>query len=239
MRIILVHGAWGRAEIWGRVPDLLRAAGHSVEAVDLPGHGADPTPPSDVGLATYGAALAARLASGNPAVMVGHSMGGMAISAAAERVPERVRQLVYVAAFLPRDGESLLSIKRREPQTIGPAVRRGRERGTTALDPEAARDILFQDLDRAAQDRALALLGPQPDAGQTDRIALSAGRFGSVPRDYILCTEDRTVTPWLQRAMCDESPCRRIEEISSGHFPQLSRPDLLARRLCGLLDQPV
>ncbi|SDK75050.1 alpha/beta fold hydrolase [Aliiruegeria lutimaris] len=235
MRIILVHGAWSRADCWDRVVTLLTGAGQDVEAVDLPGHGADPTPPEEVTLAHYADALCARLEIGEPAVLVGHSMGGMAISAATERMPERVRQLIYVAAFLPRDGDSLLSLKKLEPHTIGPAVRRGPVLGTTVLDPALAGDILFQDLPAQEQKAALALLGPQANAVQTDPIRLSAERFGRVPRDYILCRQDRTVTPDLQARMCAWSPCWRVEEIESGHFPQHSQPHLLADRILSLL----
>ncbi|WP_068309925.1 alpha/beta fold hydrolase [Aliiruegeria sabulilitoris] len=235
MRIILVHGAWSRADCWERVSALLAGAGHDVEAVDLPGHGADPTPPEEVTLAHYAEALRARLERCEPAVLVGHSMGGMAISAAAELVPERVRRLIYVAAFLPRDGDSLLSLKKLEPETIGPAVRRGPVRGTTVLDPALAGDILFQDLPGPAQQAALALLGPQANAPQTDPIHLRAESFGRVARDYILCRHDRTVTPELQARMCDWSPCRRVETLEAGHFPQLSRPEDLSDMILSLL----
>ncbi|MDV7144408.1 alpha/beta hydrolase [Tropicimonas sp. TH_r6] len=235
MRIILVHGAWGQAAGWGVVPELLSAAGHEVEAVDLPGHGADPTPPGAVTLGLYAEALATRLRSGPKAVLVGHSMGGMAISAAAELAPESIARLVYVAAFLPRDGDSLLSLKRREPETIGPAVRRGAERGTTELDPELARQVLFQDLGPAQQEAALALIGPQANAAQTEPVRLSTARFGRIGRDYILCRADRTVTPELQRLMSTETPCRRVVELESGHFPQLSMPEQLAAEILGIL----
>ena len=150
--------------MWGDVPRLLAARGHMVEAVDLPGHGQSGVPPEKVTLADYGSALAERLATGEPAVLVGHSMGGMAISAAAERVPGQVTRLVYLAAFLPRDGDSLLSLKRREPETIGAAVRRGPVRGTTVLDPALAAGCLFQDAPANLQTAALALPGPQPNA---------------------------------------------------------------------------
>ncbi len=235
MRIILVHGAWGQAAGWGIVPAMLSAAGHDVEAVDLPGHGADPTPPGEVTLSHYAEALAARLRPGPPAALVGHSMGGMAISAAAERAPEKVSHLIYVAAFLPRDGESLLSLKRQEPETIGPAVRPGAQKGTTMLDPEIARDILFQDLAPARQAAALALLGPQANAAQTEPVRLSDGRFGRILRDYILCRADRTVTPELQRMMSEQSRCRRVLELDSGHFPQLSVPDQLVAQILDCL----
>lgn len=235
MRVLLVHGAWSRASCWGEVPARLADAGHDVEAVDLPGHGADRTRPETVTLDLYAEALAGRLRDGVPAALIGHSMGGMVIAATAELVPEKVRQLIFVAAFLPRDGDSLVSLKRREPETIGVAVRRGPVRGTTALDPEMARNLLFQDLPKGRQDAALTLLGPQSNAAQTGRIRLSENRFGRVMRDYILCREDRTVTPWLQREMVRNSPCRHVRDLDCGHFPQLSAPKELVGQITALL----
>ncbi|MFD0981352.1 alpha/beta fold hydrolase [Tropicimonas aquimaris] len=238
-RIVLVHGAWGQAAGWSDVVEALRRLGHLVEAVDLPGHGSDPAPLGRVTLDDCGRAVAAVLAEGEPAVLVGHSMGGMVISAAAERAPEAIRQLVYLAAFLPRDGDSLTALKRREPETIGPAIRRGPESGTTVLDPDVAAEILFQDANPAQRERGLALLGAESNAVQTDPVSLTARRFGSVPRSYVVCTEDRTVTSWLQWRMASESPCRALRELDCGHFPQLTRAEELAGILSELAeDQP-
>lgn len=236
-RIVLVHGAWGNAAGWGRVPALLQEQGHQVEAVDLPGHGANDGVCGPVGLADYAAALVAVLERGEtPAVLVGHSMGGMAISAAAELFPERLCKLIYIAAFLPRDGDSLLSLKKREPDTIGPAVRRGPEPGTTVLDPTLAADILFQDATDSQRQAGLARLQSQPNAAQIDRVSLSHARFGSVPRDYIQCLQDRTVTPWLQAQMVAESPCAAVRSLDCGHFPQLTQPEALANAITELAD---
>lgn len=227
-RALLIHGAWGQAKSWGEVPARLRAAGHDAIAIDLPGHGADPTPPETVGLSDYAARIVAELGDGPPAALIGHSMGGMAISAAAEAAPERVTRLIYVAAFLPRDGDSLVSLKGREPPTIQLAVRAGAVRGTTVLDPAVAGDVLCQDAGPAERAAALALLVPQPIKAQLDPIHLTEGRFGRVPRHYILCAEDRTVTPALQRTMATESPCASLDDLPTGHLPQLTAPEALA-----------
>ncbi|WP_157973516.1 alpha/beta fold hydrolase [Tropicimonas sp. IMCC34043] len=233
-RIVLVHGAWGNARSWGRVRTRLRALGHAVEVMDLPGHGADPTPVETVGLASYGRAVAERVSAGEPALLVGHSMGGMAISAAAELAPEAIARLVYVCAFLPRSGESLLDLMRRQPLTIAAAVRTGPVPGTTRLDPELAAGVLFHDASPEQKKAAMAELGVQPNAPQTDKAVLSAERFGRVPRAYILCAQDRTITPALQRAMIADSPCDPVLELDVGHLPQLTAPEELAALIDGL-----
>ncbi|MBK5934441.1 pimeloyl-ACP methyl ester carboxylesterase [Rhodovulum imhoffii] len=227
-RFILVHGAWGSSASWGGLPALLRAQGHSVRALDLPGHGEDRTPPETVTLADYARHVAGVLRAGPPAVLVGHSMGGMVISAAAETAPEHLERLVYLAAFLPKSGDSLMSLKQREGPTIAAAVRPGPVRGTTVLDPDTAAGFLFQDATPEQRASALSRLGPQPNAPQVERINLSANRFGQVPRHYILCENDQTVTPELQRAMATETPCETLHSLPTGHLPQLTAPQALA-----------
>ena len=100
-RFVLVHGAWHGGWCWERIAPLLGAAGHEVLAPDLPGMGADRTPFAADVLAQW-ADFVAGLVRGaaEPAVLVGHSRGGLVISEAAERAPDQIRVLVYLAALL-------------------------------------------------------------------------------------------------------------------------------------------
>ena len=110
-RFVLVHGAFAGAWIWGPLLDRLAAAGHSAEAMDLPGSGDDHTPVSEVTLDACAARLCEVLAqSSEPAVIVGNSMGGIVATQGAARCPGRVAALVYVAAFVPGNGQSLLDL---------------------------------------------------------------------------------------------------------------------------------
>src|SRR3954451_23230646 len=96
-RYVLVHGAFGGAWCWEPVEPGLEAAGHRVESFDLPGSGDDETPVADVTLDGYADRICGGLASDpEPAVLVGHSMGGMAVTHAAGRSPEHIAALVYV-----------------------------------------------------------------------------------------------------------------------------------------------
>ena len=86
-RIVLMHGAFGRADAGSRVAPGLRAAGHTVQAIDLPGQGDDPTPRSSRSRSTATRSGVRGPGRGPPAVLVGHSMGGMVITQAAARCP--------------------------------------------------------------------------------------------------------------------------------------------------------
>src|SRR5258707_7839631 len=110
-RFVLVHGGFSGAWIWLPLIDTLREAGHVVEAFDLPGMGDDHTSASEVSLDSYAGRVCEVLAANSePAIVVGHSMGGIVATQGAARCPERVAALVYVAAFLPKDGQSLLDL---------------------------------------------------------------------------------------------------------------------------------
>jgi pimeloyl-ACP methyl ester carboxylesterase len=110
-RFVLVHGAFAGAWIWRPLQDRLKAAGHSVEAFDLPGLGDDRTPTSEVTLDACAARLCEVLASSpEPALVAGNSMGGIIATQGAARSHGRVAGLIYVAAFVPKDGQSLLDL---------------------------------------------------------------------------------------------------------------------------------
>jgi pimeloyl-ACP methyl ester carboxylesterase len=233
-RIILIHGAWGNAAGWARLVPLLERAGHTVEALDLPGHGKSGVAPETVGQADYVDAVEARLRAGPPAMLVGHSMGGIVAAQVAARVPECVTKAVFVAALLPRDGESLLDlIKQQDAPGVQAAVRPGPVKGTTVLDTGVAAATLFPDARPEDAARALSAMGPQSNRAQTDKAAVGPG-FAKVPRAYVLCTEDRVVTPALQRAMLAATPCEAVFEMRCGHVPQLTQPGALAEILVGL-----
>ena|ERR1700744_1712837 len=100
-RLVLVHGAFSGAWCWEPTLHALEAFGHEVQTLDLPGSGADLTPASEVSLESYGQRICEALADGPPAVLVGHSMGGMAVTQAAARMPEQIASLSDVAAVLP------------------------------------------------------------------------------------------------------------------------------------------
>ena len=118
-RFVLVHGAWSGGWVWERVTPLLEEEGHTVDAVDLPGHGANPAAPGEMTLEAYSRHVADRVeAAGGPVVLVGHSMGGMSITGAAELVPDRIETLVYVTAFLPNDGQSLPELAAGNPDEL-------------------------------------------------------------------------------------------------------------------------
>ena len=233
---VLVHGAWHGGWCWYRVVPLLEKAGHTVLAPDLPSLGKDKTPISDVSLALWAEHVCRLLdAQDEPAVLVGHSRGGIVISEAAERRPDKVKALVYLTAFLLRNGESLLQVAGQDTASLvvqNLVVDEGR--GSCTLRDEALRDAFYGDC--ADEDVALArlCLAPEPLAPLATPIAVSEESFGRVPRVYIECLQDRAIPPALQKQMYTATPCQKVISMGTSHSPFFSAPQALADHLLTL-----
>lgn len=233
---VLIHGSWHGAWCWYRIIPRLRAAGHTVIAPDLAGLGADKTPLSEVTLDRWrDDAVRAIDSAAEPVILVGHSRGGLIISAAAEARPERIRCLVYLTAFLLRDGEALFSVSTLDPASALTGNLQISADGVSATVRDAVIDEAFY-AGCPAEDIALArtLLQPEPLAPLGTPLHVTDDRFGGIPRVYIECLEDRAISPDAQRRFYTETPCHSVISLQTDHSPFFSAPDELAARLTGL-----
>lgn len=230
---VLVHGAWHGAWCWDKVVPLLEAEGHAVAAVDLPGHGANPSDVAGMTLDAYGRAVAGAVeAAGEDAVLVGHSMGGMAITQAAEYVPERLAALVYVCAFLPGPGDSLMTLADNDPEAqVIPNLQVDEAAGLCEVAEEARLTCFYEECAPADAAAASARLGPESLAAFAAPAEITDEGAGSVRRIYVECLRDRAISIAKQREMHGARPCERVEAIDTDHSPFLSRPDELAAHL--------
>lgn len=230
---VLVHGAWHGGWCWYKVVTRLQWLGHRVLAPDLLGLATARMPADQVSLDAWNAQIAT-LVEREPTrvILVGHSRGGTVISGVAERCPERIERLDYVAAGLLRDGESLLDATR-----DGPAVKLT---GNLRPGPDAATTVVADDVIRGAfygdcsdEDVALAklLLTPEPMGPIATPIHITPARFGRVPRRYIECLRDQAIHIDAQRRMQAAFPGTRVLTMDSDHSPFFSHPDELVRLL--------
>jgi pimeloyl-ACP methyl ester carboxylesterase len=232
-RFVLIHGAFVGAWVWGPLTERLEAAGHRVEAFDLPGSGEDHTPVAEVTLDACVERLCEVLRAGEePAVVVPNSMGGVITTMAAARCPERVASIVYVAAFLPEDGESLLDLTNlpegADDQVQANVVLEGDPPVATMPD-EASPDALYGCCSEEVAGWAIAHQRPQAVAPYATPVSLDDREaFEAIPRSYVLCTRDRAIPPRLQRLMADRGGCDEVIELDTDHSPHLSTTDELA-----------
>jgi hypothetical protein len=105
---------------------------------------------------------------------------------------------------------------------------------TCLLDAKVIRAALFGQCSDADYEYALARMSPEPLKPLVTRLRVSASRFGRVPRAYVECLQDRTVTLPAQRRMQADLPCDPVFTLDSDHSPFFSHPEPLARWLGGL-----
>ena len=234
-RFVLVHGAFSGAWIWGPLMDRLKAAGHSVEVFDLPGSGEDYTPASGATLDAYATRLCEVLASNaEPAIVAGNSMGGIVATQGAARCPGRVRALVYVTAFLPMDGQSLLDLttlpEGADDQVQANITIEG-EPPIATMPDAASRHALYGSCTDDVAAWAIARQRPQPVAPFATPVSIPPGALDAINRYYMLCIRDRAIPPALQRRMIDENVCADVVELDTDHTPHLSMTDEVAMAL--------
>lgn len=234
---VLVHGAFSDKSAWTKITPLLEEEGHKVVTLDLPAHGQDTTPADQASLQGYtDRVLQAVDAQEEPVILVGHSMGGTVISQVAEQRPEKVAQLVYVAAFLLPNGKSLLEASQQDAESrLGQYLAFAADGKTATLKPEGLKGSFCQD----CSDADVAVLSgnapkPEPTAPLGTPITVTAANWGRVPRVYIETKQDQAVGPTFQKSLYTESPVEKVLSVDSGHLPFVTRPNELATHLLSL-----
>jgi pimeloyl-ACP methyl ester carboxylesterase len=218
----LVHGICAGAWTWDLVAPHLEAAGHRVVAVDLPCD--DP----QAKFSDYATVVESALAAvEDEVVLVGHSTGGQTIPLVAARRP--VRELVYVCGTVPEPGVSVIE-RGVEWRAIDPAewsVPNGDN--SFSISPDGFRRHVAPELEPDAAEQAIALLRPQFFTPFTERCPLDA--LPDVPCRYVLCREDRLVSPDYGRRVASERLGVEPIELPGSHSPMAGRPRELAELL--------
>ncbi|TVT60942.1 alpha/beta hydrolase [Amycolatopsis rhizosphaerae] len=272
--VLLVHGAWHNGLHWTSTQRALGHHGLAGIAIDLPGSGLDaPVPsgyfqPGQPGLASEKSALcdvtmqdatdvvleallSARTRYRN-VVLVAHSAGGAAVSAAAEQAPELVDRLVYLSAFVPAGRPRFADYIGAEENAGAvqvPGIGDPGELGAfriNPLSPETAvtdviRRAFLNDLPSDGSDSWRQFLHPDhPYSSFTTPVPLSAERWGRLPRSYIRLTDDLALPPVTQDLMISEAdqvtPDNPFEvrSLPGGHSPFVTRPEELAKMLAAI-----
>ena len=231
---VLVHGAWHSGKCWQPVADLLVAQGFTVLTPDLPGHGNNALPLPKVTLKAYVACLLEILDRIDvPVTLVGHSMAGLVVSEVAARRPEKVARIVYVCAYLPRNGESLFELialnRSHEPFTaIDLAMQMSDDKRSCSVDPDQIIPLFYNlaSPERAAQ--AKADFGPQASLPLAAKVQLEEPAWSQLKRTYILCAYDKVIPVHHQRRMLTRQHCDVLLQLDADHSPFLSCPEQLA-----------
>ena len=223
---ILIHGSWHSAWNWHKVVPQIQKAGHKAIAIDLPGMGRDKTPIQEVTMKTTVEKIC-RLIDSVPGkvILVGHSKNGIMISQAAEYRPDKIEKLVYLAAYLIPNGKTQREYSVQDTEGwLKPYVTQHAETNSHTLQPEIYKEGLYHDCDDDITEMAKVILSNEPVESGIVPLQLTDGNFGRVPRVYIECTEDRAVTPFIQRKMYADTPCEKVYSLATSHSPFFSKP---------------
>jgi pimeloyl-ACP methyl ester carboxylesterase len=240
MRFVLVHGGHHGAWCWDKLVPELEALGHGAVAIDLPGSGERMAETSD--LASWRAALRDVIEDG--AVLVGHSMGGFAISLAADEVPDKVGRLVYLAAAVPVEGEPMGAATaentvRDWPEVVGLPYEEfvrmvelpGQGPCVELTRPEAANALFYHDCTPEDQEWAWSHLTPLPIKPATEVFRLPRFWDAPIPRDFVICTDDRSHPIEMDNLFMGRLGLTSAFSIVSSHSPFISRPAETAKLL--------
>ncbi len=227
---VLVHSAWLGSWAWEPVASILEKEGHKIIAPDLPAHGKDKTPPSEVTLDSYVKTVTDVLDSQpEPVILVGHSIGGIIISQAAENRPDKVRSLVYICAFLlPSGGSFMKATAGVKGSMVLDNLVMSDDQTSVMIKEEVMREAFAHDLPAEAFSSVRPRIVPEPTAPLGGTISVTEERWGRIPRYYVECTADNAIPPDVQRAMYTAIPVRKVFSMKTSHAPNFSAREELA-----------
>jgi pimeloyl-ACP methyl ester carboxylesterase len=232
---VLVHGAWQTASSWDLVTPRLQALGHAVLTPLLSGLENDSnTLSSDIGLQTHIADVVGLLTRENlhEVTLVGHSYAGMIISGVAEKVSQRLNHLVYVDAFIPRNGQSALDLL---PEAVVQMFRRQAETtGNGWLLPAGEGQLDLWGLQPGAKrDFVRARLSDFSLRCFEETIQLPTNAAATLKRSYLACVADGYPARPLFQQFADRAINEgwRYHELPTGHDCHVEMPDEFVSKL--------
>ena len=232
---VLIHGAWGGAWEFEETSAGLARLGHTSVAIDLPGHGQRGAPIDQVTMESYVDAVVQTVEEfSEPVILVGHSLAGAIVSQVAERIPGSIERLVFVAAFLPKHGETPMELMQGDPDgRLLPRLAFAEDQSFVTVDEAAVRELFLNDV---KDEKRLAKFLPHFVMRQATQPFMAPARltqqhFGSVAKSYIRASEDQVLSPVLQTRMLNNWDVDQVLSLDSGHFPLMSMPERLVRLL--------
>lgn len=212
--VVLVHGAFADGSTWSKIIPLLQAKGLKVVAVQNP----------LTSLADDVAAVQRVVdAQTGKVVLVGHSWGGAVITQAG--TSDKIKALVYVAAFAPEKGQAVGALGKGFPVAPGPTTFRPDANGFIYMTPESMAANFAQDLPADEVKVMAAIQGPLQARGAGEALTVAA--WENKPTYYIVASKDRMIAPEMERDFAKKMKATTVE-LSSSHVPMLSQPAKVA-----------
>ena len=223
---VLVHGAWADESAWGFVRNSL-AQKANVVVVNLPAHGIDLTPANAVALKDYVKTVTDAVnAQPGKVTLVGHSMAGVVVSQVAENIPTKISKIVYVSAYLPRNAEDLLTLANQDKQSkAGAALEFTADYSAASIKKEVIVPAVCADCPDFMKEALVKYHKAEPAKPLSEKVVLTAAKFGNVPKYYIHTTNDAAVGYDLQKMMVkNNGTIKQTFEMETSHLPFVVQP---------------
>ena len=228
---VLVPGGWCGGWCWAPVLERLTAAGHRAFPVTFTGSGDRVHLLSpEVCLETYVLDIINLIKYNdlNEVILVAHSLGGIPSEIVLDRIPDRIRHVVFVDSMLAMNGECAMDLIPKE-EVANRFTRAKQHDGISLPVP-----IKVHFADEAVRDWFIRHMTPQPLRPYLDRVQLEHPLGNGIPATYLACTASHLPASTLSASRVRQLPEWRYLEIASGHNVQLHCPDELTRILTDL-----
>ena len=233
---VLVPGAWQAPYAWETVKSQLEAKGQKVVVVQLAAHGSDQTAPQNVSMDIYRDKVVRVIDSLNvKVILVGHSLAGMVISEVAEKVPSKIEKMIYIAAYLPVSGQTLLDLANTDANSLlGKSLVQSADSLTLDVIHYNITNIFVQDGSDAIKALVLKNYRVEPAIPFNNKVILTAANYGSVNKYYIHTVLDHVISIDLQNRMVAAAGIKNVTQINSSHCPFLVYPDSVTTMLMNI-----
>jgi pimeloyl-ACP methyl ester carboxylesterase len=234
MKFVLVHGGWQGGWCWDAVSAALRSVGHEVFAPTL--RGSEQGVAVDrvgVDLTAIGDGLVDAIKDHHlrDFVLVGHSGGGPAVQYAADRLAEQTRRIVFVDAWVLRDGEAINDVM--PAQFVESSVLAAKESAdqTVAMDPQVWAEHFMNSATEHDIATVTNKLVPVPFGWLSEPVSLPGFWGAALPSSYVFLRQDLAVPQEIYRAMAGRLDQPRVVDCDGPHEAMLTHPDLMAAAL--------
>jgi pimeloyl-ACP methyl ester carboxylesterase len=226
---ILVHGAWHGGWCWDGVRANLENAGHTVEALTMPGHnpGDDRT---NIQFNDYVDHIASTLnRQTEKVILVGHSSAGFMLQAAAPKAADKIEQLIFLNAFILPDGKSQFDLV--PPDAAGgmTAAASASPDNCVPVIEDFVRNMLMPTEPVENQDALLQHLIPQPLALFTTPVDTQDFQRLSIPKAVVFCKEDASLPPGAYLSMAQGLGEHKLIEVDGSHEALYTNPGVVAQ----------
>lgn len=222
---VLVHGAWADESAWGFIRNQL-AVKANVHVVNLPAHGADNTYGVGIGLNDYVKTVSEAINKvEGKVILVGHSMAGVIISQVAEKMPNKIDKLIYVSAYLPKNGENVSGITNKflnnKPIEV---FEFNKDYSLVSIKKDAIANVVCADCPDYMKEVLVKYHRAEPTKGLNDNVKLTS-KFNSVPKYYISTKNDYAVPYDLQQQMIKANgTVKKVFEMNTSHLTFVVKP---------------